>query len=144
MAQAFVTERLVEFCETDAAGIAHFANFFLYMEQAEHAFLRSLGTSVMLPEEDGWRLSWPRVHAKCDFLGTVQFEEQLRICLQIERLGEKSVTYRFDFFSPSNRLIARGTLIAVCCRMQSENSLIESIRIPETLRRLLEGFVIAQ
>lgn len=141
MADVFVTERLVEFCETDTAGIAHFANFFCYMEQAEHAFLRSLGTSVMLTMPDGCRLSWPRVHADCDFLGTVKFEDQLKICLSIRRMGQKSVTYQFDFFSPEDKLVARGCLIAVCCRVQVDKSSLESIPIPDSLREKLEAFV---
>ena len=40
MADPFRTTRLVEFGDTDMAGIVHFANFFRYMESAEHAFLR--------------------------------------------------------------------------------------------------------
>ena len=30
-----------EFCDTDMAGIVHFANFFRFMESAEVEFLRS-------------------------------------------------------------------------------------------------------
>ena len=40
------TSRRVEFCDTDMAGIVHFANFFRWMESAEVEFLRSLGLSV--------------------------------------------------------------------------------------------------
>ena len=36
MSSPFVTTRRVEFCQTDAAGIMHFAAFFELMEQAEH------------------------------------------------------------------------------------------------------------
>ena len=46
MPNGFQFERRVEFCETDAAGIAHFSSLIVYMEQAEHALLRSLGLSV--------------------------------------------------------------------------------------------------
>lgn len=44
--KGFHWRRRVEFAETDMAGIAHFSSFIIYMEQAEHALLRSLGTSV--------------------------------------------------------------------------------------------------
>ena len=46
MSSAFLWERRVEFHETDAAGIAHFSSLLIFMEQAEHALLRSLGLSV--------------------------------------------------------------------------------------------------
>ena len=45
------TCRRVEFRDTDAAGIMHFSTYFTYMEEVEHEFLRSLGTSVDLPLE---------------------------------------------------------------------------------------------
>ena len=60
MAGAFRTQRRVEFCETDAAGIVHFAEFFPYMEQAEHAMLRHLGLSVVFHDDQGV-ISWPRI-----------------------------------------------------------------------------------
>ena len=46
------TRRRIEFVDTDMAGIVHFARFFVFMEAAEHEFLRSLGLSVHL-EHDG-------------------------------------------------------------------------------------------
>ena len=36
----------IEFAETDLAGIVHFANFYKMMENAEHAFFRSMGFIV--------------------------------------------------------------------------------------------------
>ena len=52
MSQVFKTERRVEFRDTDAAGILHFTSYFAYMEEAEHALLRHLGTSVMQAVDD--------------------------------------------------------------------------------------------
>ena len=40
MPYEFKLTRQVEFSETDMAGIAHFTNFFRFMEAAEHAFFR--------------------------------------------------------------------------------------------------------
>ena len=53
MAEPFRTTRLVEFHDTDMAGIMHFASFFHYMESAEHEFIRSLGFAPdMFPTDD--------------------------------------------------------------------------------------------
>ena len=54
----FNITRMVEFNETDMAGIVHFSVFFRYMEYAEHAFFRSLGSSIVDPE---LAVGWPRV-----------------------------------------------------------------------------------
>ena len=130
----FHTSRRVEFCETDAAGIAHFSAFFLYMEQAEHACLRDLGLSVMHHDADG-TISWPRVSATCDFGGTVKFEDIVDIEVGIERLGEKSVTYVFRF-ALAGREVATGNIIAVCCRIRPDAP-PQAIAIPDWMREKL-------
>ena len=134
----FHYKRRVEFCETDAAGIAHFSAYFQYMEQAEHAFLRHLGTSVIAEDEIG-NISWPRVNASCDYTGPVKFEDVLDIALRIERLGEKSVTYAFDF-RLQGTLVAAGKMTAVCCRITHGNP-PEAMPIPSWLVEQMRAFV---
>ena len=51
----FRTTRLVEFHDTDMAGIMHFAAFYLYMASTEHEFFRSLDISPMFADAVvGW------------------------------------------------------------------------------------------
>ena len=133
----FTTRRLVEFRDTDAAGIMHFTAFFGYMESAEHEFLRSLGRSVVAYDDAG-KVSWPRVSAHCDYVGAIRFEEELEISVSIGRLGNKSVTYRFDFCC-GDREIAHGEVTSVCCRMTAEGP--QSMAIPSDLADLLKPHV---
>ena len=111
----FRSQRRVEFRDTDAAGIAHFSTFFNYMEEVEHEFLRSLGLSVVMHDDQGV-VSWPRVSAQCDYQGAVRFEDVVDVELSVARVGEKSVTYHF-VFRHDGRQVAEGRLTAVCCRM---------------------------
>jgi 4-hydroxybenzoyl-CoA thioesterase/acyl-CoA thioester hydrolase len=136
MPKTYKTTRLVEFRDTDAAGIIHFSAFFFYMEQVEHEFLRSLGTSVMTHDEQG-PISWPRVSVSCDFRGPVKFEDVVDVELQVARLGEKSVTYGFTF-THQGRLVAEGKLTAVCCRLNAHAPPV-SIHIPTWLREKLSN-----
>src|SRR4051794_23128135 len=115
MSTAFVTTRRVEFSDTDAAGIMHFAAFFRMMEQAEHELLRSVGLSVVMRDSAG-TISWPRVSAKCDFIAAARFEDVLEIEVRIARLGKRSVTYSHRFLHHSAEL-ASGEVTAVCCRI---------------------------
>src|SRR5260370_30413046 len=78
------------------AGIMHFSNFFRFMEAAEHAFLRSLGFSVVL-SRSGLEVHLPRVHAECDYLIPVRFEDQILIRLLVEKKGARSLAYQFRF-----------------------------------------------
>lgn len=139
MSNAFHYQRRVEFCETDAAGIAHFSAFFQYMEQAEHALLRHVGTSVVSEDEAG-TVSWPRVRASCDYTGSVRFEDLMEVVVRVARLGTKSVSYLFDF-QLRDETVARGQMTTVCCRIQHGNA-PESIAIPSWLVEQLRTFEI--
>jgi acyl-CoA thioester hydrolase len=116
MKQHYQTTRRIEFRDTDAAGMAHFSVFFVFMEQAEHELLRHLGLSVMLADEQG-PISFPRVAARCDYQRAVKFEDVLDIDVAIVRLGGKSITYEFNF-SHEGRPVASGQTTTVCCRLK--------------------------
>ena len=128
MHSEFHTTRRVEFSDTDMAGIVHFSRFFVFMEAAEHAFLRALGTSVST-EWDGNKIGWPRLEATCTYLSPAVFEDVLDIHLKVIRKGTKSLTYRFDFFR-GETAIARGELSTVCC-ICNPGEKIRSIPIPD-------------
>ena len=138
MPDTFRTTRLVEFHDTDMAGIMHFASFFHYMESVEHEFIRSLGYSVhSLVEGDS--LSFPRVSVNCDFKSPALCEEVLDAVLQVTRLGTKSVTYSTEF-SHEGRQVATGQITCVCCRVAPGKPLT-SVPIPEPLVAKLKPFL---
>src|SRR5919199_1025479 len=116
MTSPFRTTRRIEFADTDMAGIVHFANFFRYMEAAEHAYLRACGLSVV-GEWEGEPVSFPRVAASCDYLSPARFPEVLDITVAVARLGRSSVTYAFEFFR-GEELLAKGQITAVFCRVR--------------------------
>jgi YbgC/YbaW family acyl-CoA thioester hydrolase len=133
----FTTTRRVEFGDTDLAGIMHFANFFRFMEVAETEFLRSRGLTVSW-REGGGKLGFPRVSAACDFRSPARFEDILTITVTVEKIGTKSVSYRFDFSNQRGEPVAVGRITAVFCRTASPDS-IESAEIPAEIRARLEG-----
>ena len=133
----FETTRRVEFHETDMAGIVHFANFFRYMESAEHAFLRSLGHPIHERTGDV-EVGWPRVHASCDYRKPVRFEEILTIRVTVEEVRTRAVRYRFTFLLDGKESpVATGELTTVCVQIGPAGSGIKAIPIPDDLRSLL-------
>lgn len=141
MTQPFVHRRRVEFAETDMAGIAHYSRFLLWMEEAEHAMLRSLGLSVFQRTAAGDTVSWPRVSVACDYLAPAKFEDELAVTVTVERRGNKSLTYAFEFrraADPTGPLLARGRTTAVCCRIGAGHKL-ESMPIPAEFAALRPG-----
>lgn len=141
----FRTTRRVEFSDTDAAGIMHFSAFFRFMEQAEHDLLRSLGLSVVMQDDvtqsGGGKLSWPRVHAHCDFRSPAHYEDLLEIEVSISRLGEKSAAYQFRFVH-AGRELATGEITSVCCRIVAGQP-PQSVEIPAWFRAKLQPYVIS-
>jgi acyl-CoA thioester hydrolase len=131
----FRTTRRVEFHETDMANMVHFSNFFRYMESAEVEFLRARGLSVTMPWE-GEKIGFPRVSATCDYFKPVRFQELVDITVTIERLGEKSVTYGFEF-TRGGEVVARGKVTSVCCRV-GPNHQLEPVEIPPRYRERLQ------
>lgn len=139
MPDSFEFLRRIEFRETDMAGIVHFANYFGFMEEAEHAMLRALGHGVHA-EIDGQTVSWPRVAADCDFHSAIKFEDELLISVGVIRIGTKSVTYSHQMFC-DDVLVAEGTVTAVCCKMVAGQK-PESMPIPESYVQSLKPFLI--
>ena len=127
--------RMVEFSDTDMAGIMHFANFFRFMEAAEHAYLRARGLSVST-EWQGEHVSFPRVAASCDYLKPARFEDVLEIEARLERLGRTSVAWGFEV-TRGEDLIARGSITAVLCKVAEGR--IEPVAIPEGLKERLRA-----
>ena len=135
MAHSFRTTRRVEFVDTDMAGMAHFSNFFRWMEAAEVEFLRSLGLSVAL-EWEGEQISFPRVAASCDYSRPARFEEVVEIAVTVKKVGRTSVTYGFEFSCRGVKL-ASGKVTSACCLIHGDNQL-EAIPIPASYRARLE------
>jgi YbgC/YbaW family acyl-CoA thioester hydrolase len=134
----FVHRRTVEFCETDMAGIVHFANFFRWMEAAEHAFLRSLGFSVHVAEA-GAATGWPRVKVGCEYLRPLRFEDEVETVLFVKEVRNRSVCYGFEFRHAVDRgVVARGEVVAVHAGVNAATGELQASAIPEPLRALLQ------
>lgn len=137
MPTPFSITRRVEFGDTDMAGIMHFANFFRFMEAAETSFLHTLGLSVCR-RADGEKWGFPRVSAACDYQKPARFEDVLTVTVTVERVGAKSVAYRFDFSNQRGEPLAVGRITTVFCR-EPEQGRLESAEIPAEIRAKLEG-----
>ncbi len=97
MLPQFTFDRRVQFSDTDMAGIVHFANFYRYMEEAEHEMFRSLGEKIVENQPDGSVVGWPRVRASCSFEAPAYYDDLIAIDIYITRVGVKSLTMSFKF-----------------------------------------------
>ncbi|MBD5780340.1 acyl-CoA thioesterase [Pelagicoccus sp. NFK12] len=108
MAFDYVLERELAFNETDMAGIAHFSNFFRWMEVAEHGFLKSLGVDPVVQDRDKF-WGWPRVRASCEYHSPLRYGDCFEVHLFVKEIKQKSVVYFFRI----RKREADGSYIAV-------------------------------
>ncbi len=146
----FVVRRRVEFRDTDAAGIAHFSTFFVWMESAEHELLRHAGVPLvdvveaLAPADDGegrelpGTYSWPRVSANCDYKSAVRFNDELDIVVGLEAIGRSSLTWALRF-EQAGRWIAQGRVVAVRCLLRPGLPPV-AVPIPEAVQRRLKPY----
>jgi YbgC/YbaW family acyl-CoA thioester hydrolase len=126
--------RRVQFHETDAAGIVHFSCFFRYMEEAEHAFWRSVGLSVAAPDSP---FGWPRVAVSADFRHPLRFEDEVEIHLQIVAMTERTLRYRCQM-SLGSTAVATLSMTTVCVTRTGPGQTMEAAALPATLRDRFE------
>jgi len=144
MASTFCKEMIVEFSETDMAGIVHFSQFFRYAERTEHAFLRSLDLTVIEVDSDGSdddgsepksnnRTGWPKVHASFDYLLPLRFEDLFTTTLGIERVGQSSIHYRF-LIEKMDRICGRGKIVAAYAQVDRVTGRVAGAPLPDGFR----------
>ena len=133
MAYQFKIRRIVEFSDTDMAGIVHHAVYYRYMEAAEHAFFRSLGLTVAPPKTPA-SVGWPRVHTEADFSAPLRFEDEVEIHLLVAQKKSKALTYAFrlrKLNAPKPSEVARGKITVVC--IKKVNGEMKATRIPKAI-----------
>lgn len=129
MPHAFTYDHRVEFFETDLAGIVHFANYYRYMEQAEHAFFRALGLKIHDTLADGTVFGWPRVAANCSFRAPARYGDVVEIRVSVVRLTHRSLTTSYEFFR-GETLLATGEMKTAYCIVPT-NGTLQSTEMPE-------------
>lgn len=136
-ATVFQSNRTVQFSETDLAGVMHFSNYFRWMEDAEHAFLRARGLQPLTTVGES-TIGWPRVQCACDFVRPLRFGDSVDLSLRVLRVGDRSVEYAVDF-TVGGMVAARGTVTVACCEMAKGT--LRGAAIPPEFRALLESCV---
>lgn len=134
----YKARRVVRFAETDMAGIVHFAEFFKYMENAEHDFYRSLGLSVHIRDEANV-YGWPRVHASFDYLSPLRFEDEFEVHMVVAEVGSKTILYRcyIRTLGEDAKLCAKGNLKVICIKKEGADGRMRAANIPDFFRTKL-------
>ncbi len=86
----FLYRSRVAFHHTDAAGIVHFARYFLFAEEAETECLRHLGLPG--PREG---MQYPRAAASAEYRRPLHFGDEVIVRTSLTRIGKSSLHWHF-------------------------------------------------
>jgi 4-hydroxybenzoyl-CoA thioesterase len=81
------------------------------------------------------RIGMPAVHVSCDFMAPLRFGDVALIEVRVPRIGNKSVTYRYEFIRKADGVHA-ATVEHICAVTDLEA--MRAVPIPDDVRRLLE------
>jgi YbgC/YbaW family acyl-CoA thioester hydrolase len=141
----FRHRRMVEFADTDLAGIMYFANFLRFVESAEHAFFRSLGFHAHIADGSQHE-GWPRLEVSCKYLEPARYEQTLEVCLRIEEIRTNSLRYGFWVFvaeDAARPLLAQGAFAIIHVAFDARVREMHKAPIPPALRLKLEAAMAA-
>lgn len=141
MSTGFYYHRPLRFADTDMAGVAHFSAILNLVEEAWHAWLAKLGESVHPAHapQGAEPVCWPIVSISSDFRHPVRFQDDVRVLLNVERLGARSLKLRFTLEGPRGEF-ASGSL-ATACTTQNADGTWSARPIPAGLAAKLTGAV---
>jgi len=104
-------------------------------------FLLEHAPSVLDELRDGLKLF--TISVECEYLSEATAFDELAIRMRLEELTQTQIVFAFDYVrirDGKEELIARGRQRVAC--MRGENANTAPARVPEQLRRALEGYVI--
>jgi acyl-CoA thioester hydrolase len=115
----------VAWVDTDAGGRIHFTAAFRWAEAAETGLFRKLGLLA------GGYESYPRRHVAAEYRRVLVFEDEIEVRLHVERVGNTSITFRWDIVR-DGELAIEGTHTVV--RVDAEGL---ALPLDDTVRELL-------
>ena len=110
----------------------HFSKVFTHVERAEHDLLKSLGMVVFEVGVGGW----PRVRVCCDYRSPLRLGDVFEVGLCLEKLGSRSVVWRFVISKDGEELCAEGEM--VCVRVDGSG---RAVALSDEERGKLEGLL---
>jgi acyl-CoA thioester hydrolase len=120
----------VRYCETDAMGYLHHANFANYFEMGRTELLRAQGGNYRDIEKSGLYLVV--VKLTCNYHAPARYDDLLTLRTKIERITAVKIEHEYRLFR-GEQLLATATSVLACVDREGKVQ-----RVPETLTRCWE------
>ena len=128
----------VRYAETDAQGVAYYANYFVWFEVGRITYLRTVGFDYAQMEREGF--GFVIVEATCRYLAPAHFNEELLVRTWIAEIKHRSFVFAYEVVNQATgQLLATGRTAQVVIDRQGKPR-----EIPAALRQMLEASVSEQ
>ena len=124
----------VRYAEVDMQGVVFNAHYLTYFDTAITEFLRSTGYSYkeLFTTSD---LDFHLVKATVEYLGPVNFDEQIEIGVTMARIGTSSATFALGVYGKGDdECRATGEIVWVCAKKGTH----KSYPIPDDFKVIFE------
>ena len=132
---------VVGFEETNLVGNVYYVNYVRWQGRCREMFLLEYAPGVL---DDLCRdLKLFTIKSECEYLAEITAFDEVSIRMHLEDLTQTQIGFAFDYVRVRDGLedlIARGRQRVAC--MRGSNGSMTPTRVPEELRRALEGYVI--
>jgi acyl-CoA thioester hydrolase len=99
-------------------GVAHHANYLLYMEEGRTRLMAARGVSYAELERRGFGL--PVRKAEVRFRAPAHYDEELLVRTRVGRVGAASVAFHYEIVRASDGVVcATGTTELACVRLDA-------------------------
>lgn len=92
----------VAWVDTDAGGRIHHTAAFRWAELAEVELFRGIG------HVQGWPGRFPRREVHAEFFVPLEFDDELQVDLDVERIGRTSITFAWEIAQAGSTCVAGG------------------------------------
>ena len=103
----------VRYGETDQMGVAHHANYLLYMEDGRTRLMAALGVAYADLERRGYGL--PVRKAEVRFRAPARYDEELVVRTRVGRVGAASVAFHYEIERASDGVLCATGMTELAC-----------------------------
>jgi acyl-CoA thioester hydrolase len=103
-----ITRVKVRFNDTDAMGIVHFKNYMVYFDDGFVSFMNSIGGNKPVEQYIYEEIALGVKHVDITYENTAKFGDFILVKTNIERIGEKSITFFHELSRESD-----GKIVAI-------------------------------
>ncbi|MBI2191270.1 MAG: acyl-CoA thioesterase [Planctomycetes bacterium] len=102
----------VRYGETDQMGVAHHANYLLWLEVARTDFLRAIGYRYRDLEGRGVILAV--IEAHCRYRAPARYDDSLRVRTWVRTQKKLKLDFAYEILHEDGRLVAEGNTVLGC------------------------------